>query len=189
MNPPGSGGFEERSGGVLLFHTVSRAVPSALAGLTSEFEMGSGVTLPLLPPETVRSRSAETTAWFPRGARPSNLNLILQETHIVTFGCFPEGKQESAKPHGRLVRVSSTPRGASTSRLSPRSLRGAFRGLRPGDLILRGASRLDAFSGYPVRTWLPSDATGVTTGSLEVRPTRSSRTKVSSSQTSYACGR
>ena len=26
-----------------------------------------------------------------------------------------------------------------------------------GWLILRGASHLDAFSGYPVRTWLPSD--------------------------------
>ncbi len=25
-----------------------------------------------------------------------------------------------------------------------------------GCFILRGASRLDAFSGYPVRTWLPS---------------------------------
>ena len=25
-----------------------------------------------------------------------------------------------------------------------------------GCLILRGASRLDAFSGYPFRTWLPS---------------------------------
>src|SRR5512145_974181 len=24
-----------------------------------------------------------------------------------------------------------------------------------GDLVLRGASRLDAFSGYPFRTWLP----------------------------------
>ena len=81
------------------------------------------------------------------------------------------------------------PRGTSTPRLLPRSLRGAFRDLRPGNLILGGASRLDAFSGYPFRTWLPSDATGVTTGSPEVRPTRSSRTKVSFPQISYACGR
>ena len=29
-----------------------------------------------------------------------------------------------------------------------------------GYLILRGASRLDAFSVYPVQTWLPSDAFG-----------------------------
>ena len=58
-----------------------------------------------------------------------------------------------------------------------------------GYLILRGASRLDAFSVYPFPTWLPGHATGVTTGAPEVSPTRSSRTKVSSSQISYACDR
>jgi len=55
-----------------------------------------------------------------------------------------------------------------------------------GSLILEGASRLDAFSAYPVRTWLPSCATGVTTGAPAVRPSRSSRTKDSSPQTSCA---
>ena len=58
-----------------------------------------------------------------------------------------------------------------------------------GGLVLRGASRLDAFSGYPVRTWLPSCATGVTTGAPEVRPSRSSRTRDRSSQVSYTHGR
>ena len=38
------------SGDVLLSHRASPAVPSALIGLTSEFGMGSGVTLPTLPP-------------------------------------------------------------------------------------------------------------------------------------------
>ena len=33
------------SGGVLLSHTVSRAVPSALKGLASGFGMGPGVSL------------------------------------------------------------------------------------------------------------------------------------------------
>ena len=55
-----------------------------------------------------------------------------------------------------------------------------------GGLILEGASRLDAFSAYPVRTWLPSCATGVTTGAPSVRPPRSSRTRGSSPQTSCA---
>ena len=41
------GGLQEKSGGVLLSHKVSLAVPLALASLTSEFEMGSGVTSPL----------------------------------------------------------------------------------------------------------------------------------------------
>ena len=58
--------------------------------------------------------------------------------------------------------------------------------LRMGYLILRGASRLDAFSVYSFRTWLPGDAIGMTAGTPVVRPARSSRTKASSPQISYA---
>ena len=57
---------------------------------------------------------------------------------------------------------------------------------KEGYLILRGASRLDAFSVYPVPTWLPGYAFGNATGAPEVSPSRSSRTKDSSSQISYA---
>jgi hypothetical protein len=38
-------------GGVLLSHAVTHAVPSALEGLTTVFGMGTGVSLPPLPPE------------------------------------------------------------------------------------------------------------------------------------------
>ena len=55
-----------------------------------------------------------------------------------------------------------------------------------GYLILRCVSRLDAFSVYHIRTRLPGYAPGGTTDAPEVRPTRSSRTKVSSSQISNA---
>ena len=55
-----------------------------------------------------------------------------------------------------------------------------------GYLILRGASRLDAFSVYPVPTWLLGYEIGISTDSPEVSPSRSSRTKDSSSQISYA---
>src|SRR5689334_13693856 len=58
-----------------------------------------------------------------------------------------------------------------------------------GDLILRSASRLYAFSGYHNRTSLPSGALGRTARSQEVRPSRSSRTKDRSSQISYAHNR
>ena len=58
--------------------------------------------------------------------------------------------------------------------------------LRMGYLILRGASRLDAFSVYPVQTWLPCHGLGKLTGTPAVCPSRSSRTKDSSSQISYA---
>ena len=55
-----------------------------------------------------------------------------------------------------------------------------------GSLILRWASHLDAFSGYPLRSSLPGLATGVTTGTRALRPPRSSRTRGSSSQTPNA---
>ena len=57
---------------------------------------------------------------------------------------------------------------------------------RMGYLILRGASRLDAFSVYPFRTWLLCHGIGMPTDTPVVRPSRSSRTKDSSSQISYA---
>ena len=57
---------------------------------------------------------------------------------------------------------------------------------RMGYLILRGASRLDAFSVYPFQAWLPGHRLGSLTGTPAARPSRSSRTKDSSSQISYA---
>ena len=67
----------------------------------------------------------------------------------------------------------------------PRSLQGVLLASQ-GYLILRGASRLDAFSVYPCRTWLLCHAFGNATDTPAVRPPRSSRTKGSSSQISYA---
>src|SRR6201988_5511803 len=94
------------------------------------------------------------------------------------------------KPNGRLVLVSYTHYCASTSSLSTRWSSWALHfpyGL--GDLILERASRLYAFSGYHNRTSLPSRAFGKTTGTQEVRPSRSSRTKDSPLQISYAHSR
>src|SRR5438067_13857229 len=56
-------------------------------------------------------------------------------------------------------------------------------------LVLRLVSRLDAFSGYLFRTWLPCCVAGATTDPLEVRPSRSSRTSDRSSHASYTHGR
>jgi hypothetical protein len=53
-SPPtcGRGAFcEGLFGGVLLSHTLSGAVPSALEGLASGFGMGPGVSPPLWPPK------------------------------------------------------------------------------------------------------------------------------------------
>ena len=61
--------------------------------------------------------------------------------------------------------------------------------LPAGNLISEGASRLDAFSAYPLPTWLPGDAPSGTAGTPEVGPPQSSRTRGDSPQVSYAHGR
>ena len=58
-----------------------------------------------------------------------------------------------------------------------------------GDLILRLASRLDAFSAYPYPTRIPGGAPGGTTGTPEVGPPRSSRTSGGAAQISRAHNR
>ena len=58
-----------------------------------------------------------------------------------------------------------------------------------GYLVLKGASRLDAFSGYPVRSSLLCTAAGATTDPPVDRSPRSSRTRGNSSQVSYTHGR
>ena len=55
-----------------------------------------------------------------------------------------------------------------------------------GHLVLRGASRLDAFSVYPFPAQLPGCGPGGPAGAPEAGPSRSSRTKDSSSQMSCA---
>ena len=97
---------------------------------------------------------------------------------------------------GRSLRSWSSPRPISNSQLHtlpcfhlcPIYLV-VFKGsyfFRMGYLILRGASRLDAFSVYPFPTWLPGGASGDAAGTPAVSPSRSSRTKDSSSQISCA---
>src|SRR5699024_5418167 len=85
----------------------------------------------------------------------------------------------------RLVTVSSIHYCTSTSALSTSfSLRGLT--LAMGYLILRWASRLDAFSVYPLPAWLLCHRLDNLTDPPAASPSRSSRTKDSSSQISYA---
>ena len=74
----------KRPGNVLLSHTLARAVPSALEGLTSEFEMGSGVAPPTSSPEKPWKHSAISGANWPpslTGGRAPASNL--QVVHVV----------------------------------------------------------------------------------------------------------
>ncbi len=76
-----------------------------------------------------------------------------------------------------LVWLGLSPCGPYTCHLSTR-----YSLWDPLDLILKTASRLYAFSAYPFRTLLPSDALGRTARTQEVRPSRSSRTREEPSQ-------
>ena len=81
----------------------------------------------------------------------------------------------------RTARLQSVARGPPAA-YRPGHLPGALPEQSVGTLVLGRDSRLDAFSGSPVRTWLPSGAGFPTTGTPAVRPTRSSRTRVSPPQ-------
>ena len=70
----------------------------------------------------------------------------------------------------------------------PGRLPGILPALAVGYVVLGKDSRLDAFSGSPVRTWLLSAARCQTTDPPAVRPTRSSRTRVSVPHVSNAHG-
>jgi hypothetical protein len=78
----------------------------------------------------------------------------------------------------RLRSVARRPPAAS----QPGDLPGGSHSCERGRLVLGRDSRLDAFSGSPHRTWLPSGAGCPTTGSPAVRPARSSRTRASPPQ-------
>ena len=120
-------------------------------------------------------------------ALSGGLTLIFTylQNHILNNQVTTVFPKPSGQALDRLVSVSYMHCCTSTSDLSTSS---SSRGLTlaMGYLILRGASRLDAFSVYPVQTWLPCHGLGKPTGTPAVCPSRSSRTKDSSSQISYA---
>ena len=119
-------------------------------------------------------------------AQKLNDKKLIGRTRLVRIvSAELRGVNSMDKPNGRLVLVSCTHHCASTSSLSTRSSSWALQ----GDLILGRASRLYAFSGYHNRTSLPSRALGRTTGTQEVRSSRSSRTKDNPPQISYAHSR
>ena len=111
-------------GSNLLSHTVTSAVPSALRGLTSVFEMGTGVSLSLWPP-----------------SKPIRIFYLGLAT-TGTFTCKQE--MQTIKPHDRLVPVSLTHYCAYTSGLSTSS---SSRGLQGP--YGHGISHLEG--GFPLR--------------------------------------
>ena len=153
------------AGDHLLSHRASAAVPSASQGLTSVFGMGTGRAPGPSSPAKVRGALAPQRG-IGMGVDAVSRLHVDQATWTISTDMLRASPRFHTRPINLVV----------------------FEGPW-GELILRGASHLDAFSGYPVRTWLPGSAAGATTGTPEVRPPRSSRTRGSSSQLSNAHGR
>ena len=120
-----------KSGDDLLSQGVYPQVPSALAVFTAVFGMGTGVSPPLWPPE----------------------HMLMSTTDI---------RRELQSEHEHQNKKIPSPRPISTGRLNtspcvhlrPINLvvyQGPYSVNPMGDLILRPASRLDAFSAYPSR--------------------------------------
>ena len=128
------------SGDVLLSHNLPVAVPSALKGLTSGFGMEPGVSLSLWPPKLYGVRSTSALSW--RTSVPDRNSGTTQWTRNIFEG----------QALGLLVPVGSVYYYLRPPAYQPSSLLGALPGYPVGNLILKRASRLDAFSGYHSRT-------------------------------------
>ena len=87
-SPRLAGALFEESGGVLLSQGVYPQVPSALAGLTAVFGMGTGVTPPLWPPEISCQRGSPTRtpeqarAFFKPSPRPISTGRLNALPHV-----------------------------------------------------------------------------------------------------------
>ena len=133
--------------------------------------------------------------WRCRAIRQAPAGGPLVATHAwPVAGAAPCAWVAAAGRGGQAARllgpVGCDPRGPCTPGLStwssPRSLHSK---IADGSLVSEGASRLDAFSAYPVPTWLPGDAPSGTAGTPEVGPPQSSRTRGDAPQASHAHGR
>ena len=172
-------------GNDLLTHPVTRKVPSALEGLTAGFGMGPGIPPPLKSPRNPILHVNGTCFACAQTYVPIRLNALLSAS------CTLKTEQGFLPKLTYKTSIIST---AQLKTLQPVHLppiylvvfQGSYWLIAMGDLILRRASHLDAFSGYPCQTWLPSDAPGGTTGSPVVCSLRSSRTRSNSSQITCA---
>ena len=131
--------------------------------------------------------SAMATETLCRGSLPAAFQRSwLFKSHV----CLEQTIASVSEPRPRPIstgRLHVLPR-FHLRPINPLASRGPYRTYSVGGLILERASRLDAFSGYLFRTSPTSHALGRTTGTREVRPSRSSRTRDSLPQASCAHG-
>ena len=175
------------SGDAIISRAVASQVPSARGGLTSVFGMGTGGALQPLSPEIVvlpHSENYTGTQFDP--AIVSLLSVSFRFASATQRLRFFLSLLYSDQALDRLVSASSRITALSPLTYLPCRLQGVLLACAMAVLFLRWASRLDAFSVYPIRTSLPCYAVGTTTVAPVVRPSRSSRTRDSSSHDSCA---
>ena len=133
------------------FPTVSRSIIAA-AGLNFSVRDGKRCAPALVPPLGLPATGAPggSATGIPRGGTSKRSHTTPQRILGAARQAF-----------GPLVPLGSTSRNAHTCGLSTWSSPTALQ----GGLISGRASRLDAFSAYPVRTRLPGSAPGGATGS------------------------
>ena len=83
----------DRSGNDLLSRTVTRAVPSALEGLTAEFGMGSGVTPPLWSPEVTLLEVPPQAGCAPLEAGCQHADIVVHEIFLMHLDRFRVDKE------------------------------------------------------------------------------------------------
>ena len=157
-------------GGVLLSHTASRAVPSALKSLTSVFGMGTGVASSPSPPKNwstgftikfldcvIGRRSIKNTAssrWPCQKHYPKadNIGAIWNVESVLNYlcqlFCGQASRLISTSKLNTLLCLHTWPINLVVFEESSVKHVSTLKGY----LISRWASRLDAFSGYPFRT-------------------------------------
>ncbi len=205
----GGGGLEDPA----MTDFRARGTIMGLAGLTAVFGMGTGGAPPVSSPESGRgavkppgrggsdgrshaqAHRCESWRWrFIPDADPRRIGGRLmgsREHRSIRAPSGVAGGGGSGWSSGRLLGpVGCDGRPSCTPGLSTWSSSRSLRRINPtGNLVLKRASRLDAFSAYPFPTWLPGDAPSGTAGTPEVGPPQSSRTRGDPSQVSDAHGR
>ena len=143
-----------KSGRDLLSRDATVQVSSTLRSLTAVFGMGTGVTFSSYPPESYCVRLHTQNHIMHIQFQEDTIILLTIYLHTCFFWSSP--RPISTSQLNALLHLHSWP-------IYHVVYMGSYL-LLVGYLILRWVSRLDAFSVYPCRTWLPSCATGVTTG-------------------------
>ena len=135
----------------------------------------------------VRNGNGYDNSSMATGGKPESRGLKRTTTHTrEERGLFISEVKKQAKPHVRLVPISSTDRSACTLGLSRSSSTTGLQGLASGRTCLGGGLALRCLQRLSVPGIATRPAAGATAGTPWARDSRSSRTRESSPQFSCA---